>query len=582
MRKKIVLSYFVLGLIMFVSFASISGISIRKTLENQITQSFLDEINLIELNASIWDFNDASAQEFAEYLNLDATQRITIVNESGIVVADNFEDPKKMDNHLMRPEIKSANSQEQYGVSIRYSSTIRQEAIYVARSFEVGERVYYLRLSKPFLVIKEFNQFITRYTIIAFSLVALSVFVMAYFFTKKLTDPIIRLKEDVNQIAEGAYEKTVYTAQTDEIGQLGDAFNKMRQSLVLAMSNLESRNAELKAILNSMASGVIAVDCKHQIMMINQKSREILNLPESLIGIQDSMYRIIRDDEIIEMVNDSIKNGREQTRELQHVHLDKSLRVSIHPILTAEAEILGSMIVIEDITQMKKLENMRSDFVSNVSHELKTPLTSILGFVDTLKNGAITDVQKAMRFLGIIEDESERLNRLITDILLLSDIENPKKDLESSLVQVDTIIKEVVDMLQQRVEGKPVQLILECQERINMFVNRDRIKQMAINLIDNALKYTEEGYVKISLNADQTDMILIIEDTGIGIPEQHQSRLFERFYRVDKARSRKVGGTGLGLSIVKHIVHQYKGEIHVESAIGKGSTFTVKLPIKQS
>lgn len=577
-----VLSYFVFGLIMFVSFASISGISIKKTLENQITQSFLDEIKLIELNAEHWEFNDATAQDFVKYLDFNDTQRLTIINESGLVVADNFENPSKMDNHLMRPEIKAAASSSKYGISIRYSETIKQEAIYVASKLKVGANSYYVRLSKPFLVIKEFNHFITRYTIVAFSFVAVGVFIMVFFFTKKMTDPIIQLKEDVNLIAEGAYEKTVYTAQTDEIGQLGDAFNKMRQNLVLAMSNLEGRNAELKAILNSMASGVIAVDCKRQIMMINQKSREILNLPESLIGIQDSMYRIIRDDEIIEMINASIEIGHQETRELQHVHLDKSLRVSIHPILTAEAEILGSMIVIEDITQIKKLENMRSDFVSNVSHELKTPLTSILGFVDTLKNGAITDVQKAMRFLGIIEDESERLNRLISDILLLSEIENPKKELESSLISVDVVIKEVVDMLQQRVEGKPVKLIFENQESINMFVNRDRIKQLAINLIDNALKYTEEGYVKISLEADQTEMTLIIADTGIGISDEHKERLFERFYRVDKARSRKVGGTGLGLSIVKHIVHQYKGEIHVESTVGKGSTFIVKLPLKQS
>jgi len=290
------------------------------------------------------------------------------------------------------------------------------------------------------------------------------------------------------------------------------------------------------------------------------------------------MYRIIRSDEIIEMINASIDVGQQQEREIYHVHLEKYLRVFINPILTVDSEILGSMIVIEDISQIKKLENMRSEFVSNVSHELKTPLTSIMGFVDTLKNGALGDKERAIRFLDIIEKESERLNRLISDILLLSEIETAHKEPDAIEVNVREVVEEVASMLQIRLEGKPVELTFSCPESLVININRDRVKQMLINLVDNAIKYTEIGFVKIDVSLKDTMIVFVIEDSGIGIPDMHKVRLFERFYRVDKARSRKVGGTGLGLSIVKHIINQYRGDIQVDSIIGEGSRFTVRLP----
>lgn len=579
MRRKILSSFLILAVMMLAAFVWIANVSIQDTLEKQVTQSLYHELDFVIQLADEREWALDDAQNFVDSLQLKPEQRLTVIDARGLVLADNYELASKMDNHLRRPEIQAADQQKSYGVAVRYSETIKQNTIYVAKAIEKNGDLIYLRISKPIIYLKAFNRTVTQSTALALSLVAVFVTAMGIFLAKWLTDPVKRLNRDVLHVASGAYDQAVYTAQTDEIGQLGNSFNQMRQSLVDAMSSLESRNAELGAILNSMASGVIAVNMYRRILLINQMARDILNLPDEMLGLQDSMYRIMKNDELIEMINESIEQGSQSTKELFHVHLDKTLRVSIHPIRKEDGSIHGSMIVFEDITQIKKLENMRSEFVSNVSHELKTPLTSILGFVDTLKNGALSDSTKAMRFLEIIEKESERLNRLISDILLLSEIESAHKEPEASQVNLRDTIEEVLHMLQFRVEDKPVTLSFSCDDKLNMIVNRDRIKQLLINLVDNGIKYTEQGFVRIDALRQNNDVLITVEDSGIGIPESHKARLFERFYRVDKARSRKVGGTGLGLSIVKHIVNQYRGDIRVESTVGKGSKFIVRLPL---
>ncbi len=236
------------------------------------------------------------------------------------------------------------------------------------------------------------------------------------------------------------------------------------------------------------------------------------------------------------------------------------------------------MLVIQDITDIRKLETMRKDFVSNVTHELNTPLTSIRGFVDTLKHGAIGDEKIANRFLDIIDIETERLSLLIQDILSLSAIENTGQDKDIAVYEIGEIIEEVLDILELKIKEKNIKIVTDVKEGVTYRCNRDRIKQLFINLLDNAIKYTEKGQVGITCCEDEQGIKIDIWDTGIGIEEEHIPRLFERFYRVDKGRSRNMGGTGLGLSIVKHIVELYKGHIEVISHVGKGSRFTIHLP----
>jgi two-component system phosphate regulon sensor histidine kinase PhoR len=250
--------------------------------------------------------------------------------------------------------------------------------------------------------------------------------------------------------------------------------------------------------------------------------------------------------------------------------------------MTSTSDIIGSIVVIQDVTQIRKLEKMRSDFVSNVSHELKTPLTSIKGFVDTLKGGALENKETALRFLEIIDIESDRLYRLINDILLLSEIETMEREPDKTEVHINEIVDEVVEMLALKASDKNLMLKKRIEGDFYINANADRIKQMFINLVDNAIKYTEVGEVEVSLEAEGSWIKTTVSDTGIGFDEKYKERLFERFYRVDKGRSRSYGGTGLGLSIVKHIVLLYKGKISVDSTPGKGTRFEILLPNKRS
>lgn len=579
MQKKIFAVYLGLILCVMLIFLSWTYHALSQSVERQYQLRFTEDLQMIENMLSDSRLVDDDVHIVALSLFEGTDTRVTVIDETGIVLADTHESFKVMDNHANREEVLKAKDSGAYGMATRFSDTIQEKFIYVAKKIVLDNTIYYIRLSAPLTMVSQINRDLLGAGVLVFTIILGVTLLLGYMIGKRLIGPIDHIIAVAEQISKGDYSQKIYSHSNDDLGRLALALNKMRENLAQTMDNLVSQHAELQAILNSMANGVVAVDKQRQIMLINQTAREILRLPEGIVGLQDSMYRIIRSDEIIEMINASIDDGQQQVKELFHVHLEKYLRVFIHPILTEDRGILGSMIVIEDVSQIKKLENMRSEFVSNVSHELKTPLTSIMGFVDTLKSGAIEDRDRAIRFLDIIEKESHRLNRLISDILLLSEIENAQKEPDASDVDLLEVIEEVVSMLQIRLENKPVELNIFCDQAITMTINRDRVKQMLINLIDNAIKYTELGYVNVSLRKSDTWAEFVIEDSGIGIPDAHKVRLFERFYRVDKARSRKVGGTGLGLSIVKHIVNQYRGEIEVDSALGEGSRFTVRLPI---
>jgi two-component system phosphate regulon sensor histidine kinase PhoR len=295
------------------------------------------------------------------------------------------------------------------------------------------------------------------------------------------------------------------------------------------------------------------------------------------------LLEVIRNNEIDNMVKDILENQSFEEKEISLNYPEEMIyRLYSNTIKHPESnKIIGIIIIIQDITEIKRLERMRSEFVANVSHELKTPLTSIKGFVETLKAGAIEDITASERFLNIIDDEADRLYRLITDILSLSELENRRYRPISEKIDTFEVIEEIVSMLQNQAAKKRINLSAKVDESIScLYGDPDQFKQMLINLIDNAVKYTpEEGTVAVAAYNFENAVIIKIIDNGIGISKEHIPRLFERFYRVDKARSRNVGGTGLGLAIVKHIVKLFKGSIEVNSEVGKGTEFTLNIPI---
>ncbi|MBF4694049.1 two-component system histidine kinase PnpS [Fusibacter ferrireducens] len=580
MRKKILGTFIIVITILTVSFVVITNNSLISAMLIQHETNLTNEVKMTE-NLLKKSYHDAfDFQGFCEEIKQSVNARVTIINREGVVLADSDEAPEVMNNHLNREEIIETDETGQPAIAKRFSNTLKTDYLYVAQKITIGDHKYFIRISKPLIDIDAITKAVRSYSIGAIIFAALMTILISFIVTRRITGPLYQLTEAANLIANGEYGKKIYNQSKDQIGLLTDSFNLMSKNLEKSISEITNRNSELESILNSMINGIIAIDKSKNILMINKISFEILNLPEDYVVENESMYKIIRNDEVAEMVEVSINQGVSQIKELQYVHLDKILRIYINPIRTANNETIGSIVVIQDVTQIRKLEQMRSDFVSNVSHELKTPLTSIKGFVDTLKQGAINDQNAAMRFLDIIEIESDRLHRLITDILLLSEIESMDRDSEYAEANLKAVLEEVLEMLKPKADEKHIALKFSVEKDYVISANRDRIKQMFINLIDNGIKYTEKGQVQVLINEKNPWIQILVKDTGIGFSEVHKERLFERFYRVDKGRSRSQGGTGLGLSIVKHIVLLYKGKISVTSTPGQGTTFEILLPNK--
>ncbi len=500
--------------------------------------------------------------------------RLTVIDEEGDVVADS--EKENLDNHENREEVRDALEGNEATIT-RYSETMRMKYFYCAVPAQTTDFRGVLRVSVPLDEIKELDRKLRRS--VSFSVILALIFsgIIAMIFSRNLTKPIDDVANVAERITEGEYKVKIYTRDKHQIGRMAASFNSMANKLDQTIHNLTRRNTELEAMLTSMTSGIVAISDANNILFWNNAFKELAESPkEELSG--ESLYTVIRNSTLFDVIDQVRKDGVSICREGKlNISREKMIRIKGTPLRENEENNLGVLLVIEDVTELKKLETMRSDFVSNVTHELKTPLTSIRGFVDTLKGGAINDEKVAKKFLDIIDIEAERLYTLIQDILLLSEIESGS-DRDKQSCQINGVVTEVIELLRPRLNEetklvfKPVPYLKPYQ------CNRDRMKQLLINLVDNAIKNTEKGSVEVSCENDGSCLVITVKDTGIGISEENLERIFERFYRVDKGRSRKMGGTGLGLSIVKHIVEMYNGNIIVESRIDVGTTFIIRLP----
>lgn len=390
-----------------------------------------------------------------------------------------------------------------------------------------------------------------------------------------ILNPIKSLTSIATKIALGQYEKRIDFYENDEIGQLSHSFNLMASRLEETIKDLNDKKNKLYSILNSMDDGVIFVDNDQNIILINPAAMDLFEIK----GDVKNRYilEVIRDNRIYEILKNKEDSPAELVINNNKYRIIQTKAISVSDFATQNE--IGVLLVFHDVTKIKTLEKMRSDFVANVSHELKTPLTSIKGFAETLKY--VEDSATREKFLDIINVEAERLSRLINDILTLSELEHKDYSVNFQRVCLNDSIEEVYYIMQTIANEKNIKLEFNlANEKLYINGDRDKFKQMMINLIDNAIKYTPSGgTVEIKLNKDKDNAIIDIKDTGIGIPKQHLPRLFERFYRVDKARSRSMGGTGLGLAIVKHILMIFNGNIQVESEVNKGTKFTITLPL---
>ena len=511
--------------------------------------------------------------------------RYTIIDLDGKVLYDNESDAVAMENHFYRPEVSEAIQTKSSSQAIRKSTTLNTDIYYYARY--QPELNLIIRTSIPMVTyLKTLNSIGIQFVLVV-SIALIALIVIGVFATNLVTRPLIDLKKAATAMSAGNYKARVVQGLYDksEVGEVSLAFNKMAGQLETVVSELADKNVEMDVILNSIGNPILTVDTNLTVTFMNRYTREEFMDP-SYPGTESySLISVVRNSDVERI---ALRVIRLKTPEYTEILMNtrkgkKSFRIIALPMTSPKFG--GVILTFQDITQMQKLQQMRSDFVANVTHELKTPLTSIRGFVDTLRQGAIKNPEVSERFLEIIDVEAERLHKLISDILSLSEIEEMKEDADATVFDLNSLIDEVMVLLDDEAVAKHVSMISgdgeEFTEPFFVKASRNRIKQVLINLVENAIKYNVDNgkvYIRIERN-EKMEVVIKVRDTGNGIPKEHIPRIFERFYRVDKSRSKELGGTGLGLSIVKHIAMLYGGNASAESTVGEGSEFTVTLKI---
>lgn len=555
MRKKILTS-----VIITVLFALIIASS-----------SFVVLYNYQDLNStkkSLKDFANYIVNVNGDYEDLISGYRInntpvrcTVIDKNGNVVYDSVD--KDLNSHRDRDEVIKANKYGE-GYSTRISETTGKKTVYYAEKLEDGT---ILRASLPFETIDIFEPTNLKVCIGIVTIVMLFSISLSMKLVRTIIEPLKNLENVTARIAGGDLNIRVKSLSNDEIGSLGKTFNNMADQLQAKIREVVDKQNRLESILRSMESGVIAVDGDDTVITINPYAKRVFGIRRDISGEKISKY--IKDYDINTFLNEE----DDSEKEVKILHpVERELRIKKASIIDG-IDRIGKVIAVQDISDIKRLENMRSQFVANVSHELKTPLTSIKGFTETLKY--VEDEETRKKFLDIIEKEADRLGRLINDILILSKIESDISGEEDEFLP-NKVVDDVINMVKVLADNKNITIELDERNYDLIFGDKDRFLQLVLNIVENSIKYSNEGStVKISSFTKGDNYNLIVEDNGIGIPKEDIPRIFERFYRVDKAR--KSGGTGLGLAIVKHIVKTFNGNIKVESVLGVGSKFIIQI-----
>lgn len=539
-------------------------------------------------------------QELFAYFTNEATAlkeitgaRVTFIRGDGMVLGDSDHEPQTMDNHADRIEVREAY-EKGVGRTIRYSDTLKQNLLYVAIPAGEGEDAGIVRLAMSLKTVEKSIFRMWAVLIAGLAVLFVAAALISYRVALGMTRPLEQITKVAQRIKNMDYRARVKVGKRSEIGELGHAINTMAESLQVQMERIRRNESQLESVLANMINGIVMIDANGRIVLMNRRAEEVLGVKAGeLTGKHFSEMR--QQYELARMIQDAMDNKEHLREEITfYFPEERLLELNLVPFRQDGDEFGGVLLVVQDVTAIRRLERMRSEFVANVSHELKTPIAAVKGFAETLLGGAVDDPETARAFLQIIFDESDRLNRLIGDILELSKIESRRVPLQFSPVELSSFLERTVEVVKTEAARKSIALELKCEQDLYVEADEDRLRQIMMNLLANGINYTPEGgkvtviAEAIAANgepapegADYERVRIRITDTGIGIPKKDLPRIFERFYRVDKARSRSSGGTGLGLSIVKHLVELHKGIISVDSVVGKGTTFTLELPVLQ-
>lgn len=575
--------------------AGLAMVTVFKQSHVQLLEdNMVREIRLLQ---TMMEFPDADSADAITYYTDRSLQleelsdaRVTFILKDGRVIGDSESDPLTMDNHAYREEMLQA-VKEGRGSTIRRSDTLEQDMLYVALPVKAGENFDgFVRLS---VSLKAVDQGVRQgWTVMGIGLLVLFLIaaLVSYRVAKGLTSPLEKITRVARRISSLEYDARVKIHRKDEIGQLAQAINGMADSLQTQLRTIRDNEDLLQSVLNNMTGGIVMVNGAGQIILVNRAAERMLGINAEVIT--GKSYRELKQHyELTKLMEQGLesKKGFHEERNIYYP-VESIIRLDGVAMMQEEEQesYRGMLFLLQDVSDIRRLERMRSEFVANVSHELKTPLAAVKGFAETLLGGGVTDEKTSRSFLQIIYDESERLNRLIGDILELSKIESKRIQMDYSPIHLSAFFDTISEMMRTVAEKKRISLELDIPEELFMEGDEDKLRQIFMNLLSNAISYTQEGgRVKLTAlekhsHGNAEDIVeFIVKDSGIGIPKKDLPRIFERFYRVDKARSRGSGGTGLGLSIVKHLVDLHHGTIKVESELGIGSSFIIELPILQ-
>lgn len=587
LRMKI-LGFFTLVLVLFtlLFLFLFSTILERQAIEQQgedLQSQLLTLSSLLDINEFETDVTAVSEQ--LSQTAAVISERITFVTPNGEVTYDTRAEEGNLENHLNRPEIQQIIQGESVvGTYDRTSESTGEVLYYAATAItdDSGELLGFLRLSKNVEemagLTEQMIQVLTVFMLISI-LVAL---LFTNYWTKKISDPIEKMKRVTEKLSDQNYSSRYTGSSYGEIDDLGQSINLLAINLDQQMQEINENQTRLRELINHLIIGVMVVDNEGLITMVNPVMNEVLGEDlHSKIG--EPFDEALHSTNLVELIEKTIAEKTIQNQETELFYpKEKIVDANVVPVFNQQKENFNHIVLLYDITEIRRLEKVRTDFVANVSHELRTPITAVKGFAETLLDGALKDEEALVDFLEIIYKESTRLDLMVQDILQLSKLENHKVHAVIQTVRASEVVEEVLKIVHQKMDLKNQTFELVEEFPVTLEVDRDQFKQVCLNLIGNAIAYTPDGgKITVTLKETDNEAVLVVSDTGVGIPKESQARIFERFYRVDKARSRNAGGTGLGLAIVKWLVENNNGRITLESEENKGSTFTVWLPLRK-
>lgn len=556
------------------------GGHIKSHLQHKTEESLLTYARILNVASSISEMEKA-ARQIAD----TAGTRVTLLDTKGNVIADTESRPQYMENHYDRPEIQEARVRG-VGRDTRLSRTLGIETLYI--SVIIGDEsnaAGYIRLARALTDVRESVNALSWALVESFALIGVLSLIIAFIFSQRLVSPIQEMEDFTAKLQKGEFPGTLLISAPDERGRLARNINHLVGELRDKIEWATEEKGKLEAAFGSMADGVFILDGEGIVELCNDSFKRMFpGASGNIIGktpldalrnvaLQDALDQFTVTREVVSR-EISIDAGGEQC----------VMEVTLCPIMGLPRSETKTMVVFHDVTRIKRLEKTRADFVANVTHEIKTPLTAILGYIETLSEGALDNREEALNFLDVIGRHARRLNRLVDDLLVISDLELGELPLSIADISLQSVVESLWSLMDTQASKKGLTISREIPEDLPpLKADRDRLAQILLNLLDNAIKFTDSGGT-VSLKAEKSErntLEVTVSDTGIGISSNHIARLGERFYRVDRARSRHSGGTGLGLSIVKHLVSAHGGEMRIHSRAGRGTEIRLSFPLEK-